>query len=1491
VISQGLTLGTGSVIAIGGAETTGTLSWSGSQTWSGPGSILFGNSSVNAISDVTPYNPDEDGPPFLNLNLPILFASTGQATITTSSNDALYLEGNVTVPSGAALTITGGTWYNLGTLTADAGSSVTLGGAWSNYAEGNGTMSNSSSNFVLGGSFNYYEISGDSMIAPAPCTFIITGTMSATYADDIIDLSIGDNSEFQPTWVLNGGTIINGTISDNGNGTYPILTVSSSAGNVLNGVAIGTSGTDPYDTVVLDLTGAGAQCTVLGGLTVNTWALVGGSDSEAASLTWQGTQTWQGQGAIAFGNSSSNTIADGNTSPDAVLTFGTQLTLCVGSGSINATSTGASLINQGAILTEYNPDGNEPSVGDLTDATGPFTINLTNLGAANTFTNGGTVGVTAGASVQVIGNYIQSVGEDAPGGTLSVSTGTPATAFTTLPSLPASSINALNVTGTASIGGVIDLSWIGSTPPTQSAYVVLSAAGGVTIVQGPAEGGLSAPDYTLDTTDYPGFIALVVNQPSVAVTKTNPSTTATNQPSQLSFQVSFSTSLTPTPIVDPTILTVSNGSVSQVSLNESPANSYTVLVTPAGTNPVNETVSLAVNAQVASDTAGLFNLASPTPAASIIYDTVPLTATITTAGSSTKSPTIPFTITYSAPVSVPIIGGANGISASNSSSVSITPVSSTVYTVTVTASGTGNPAVPVTLTLPTNATTDAAGNTIATALTSTVTYDTVAPTVTITAGTNGKTAASPVVFTLTFSEAVSLDAALLTATGGTTITASTGPSTIFTVNVLPDTSTLPDTVTLTVPAAAVADALGNQMAAQAQASVIFDNTALIATITPPGASTSISPIPFTVSFSSALVSDPVTSSFTPFNGVVSSVAVVTAHQSYTVTVTPSAAGGVFLELPAGMVADAYSNLNQAAIASTSFGTTAPSVVITPSSGQVAVLPVVFTLTFSSAVGLPDPSLLQTSANDVLGTITEVGTSGLVYTVPVSTVGNAFGAVTLQVLPGATTDVGGEPNTASNIATVEYAAPTTSTPVTVTVTPPGATANSSPLVFTLSFSVPLSATPPLTISDLLVTNGVATSITDSGDHVHFTVDVTPNGDGPVTLSVLPGVAQDSVGTANLASPPATVIYHATIPTPSLTFGATVPVSVPTFTLFVTFNEPVTGFTASGLVFSGAPVTTVFNALSSTAYQVQVTPTVPVTASVIATVPAGICQDSFGNANPAVTITIPMQSSNASTSIATPVIVQSPSNATIFNSLCPGTLNGLDQLQAFLNSAGVSQARGFVWDSSVQAFVTVPAQVPTGGWQPYQGVFLASRVPTNFNFNGYMTTFDFTLTLAPGWNFIGIPPLDNGEGGLITSDWNYDLQLEDTSGAIIGNRANIIDVGAWAWNASSSTYSQTTTLLSGIGYWINNASSPAVNLVLRRLSPAEEEDYSLGAARASHTVKATTTIGYHAQSSTPPSPPSGSSDQSSSSQGCGLGSGVGVLVSGLTMILLMRLRTRR
>jgi hypothetical protein len=237
---------------------------------------------------------------------------------------------------------------------------------------------------------------------------------------------------------------------------------------------------------------------------------------------------------------------------------------------------------------------------------------------------------------------------------------------------------------------------------------------------------------------------------------------------------------------------------------------YNLAVTPTAQGAV--TCRLPVNSATGS-VSGLKNTASNT--ASVVWDTIPPTVTLTPLLSPTKGNPV-FNLVFSESVT----GLAPGDFTLSSGGVSSVTGSGANYTVTVLAPAQGL----LTITLPAGSAQDAAGNGN-TVGGSSATYDTVAPTVVVTPPA-AATLASPIPFTVTFSEPVSgLAITGITVSNG--VGSLTGAGANYTVNVVPGGQ---GAVTVQVLAGQATDAAGNLNLISNVGSTIYDTVPPTTTI-------------------------------------------------------------------------------------------------------------------------------------------------------------------------------------------------------------------------------------------------------------------------------------------------------------------------------------------------------------------------------------------------------------------------------------------------------------------------------------------------------------------------------------------------------------------------------------------------------------------------------------------------------------------------------------
>ncbi|WP_233354221.1 Ig-like domain-containing protein, partial [Algimonas arctica] len=166
---------------------------------------------------------------------------------------------------------------------------------------------------------------------------------------------------------------------------------------------------------------------------------------------------------------------------------------------------------------------------------------------------------------------------------------------------------------------------------------------------------------------------------------------------------------------------------------------------------------------------------------------------------------------------------------------------------------------------------------------------------------------------------------------------------------------------------------------------------------------------------------------------------------------------------------------------------------------------------------------------------------------------ADGAVTVDVAAAAATDSAGNDSTAATQFSItnDASAPT----VSIASAPPASVNGPFDLVF--NFTEDMTG---LTAADFVVTNG---AVVLSGGPRDFTVTVTPNGNGDITLALPANVATDAAGNGNVAFAAAiTVNVDTAAPSVSIASTSSDPVSG-AFPITVTFNEDVSGFVLGDL----------------------------------------------------------------------------------------------------------------------------------------------------------------------------------------------------------------------------------------------------------------------------------------------------------------------------------------
>ncbi len=318
---------------------------------------------------------------------------------------------------------------------------------------------------------------------------------------------------------------------------------------------------------------------------------------------------------------------------------------------------------------------------------------------------------------------------------------------------------------------------------------------------------------------------------------------------------------------------------------------------------------------------------------------------------------------------------------------------------------------------------------------------------------------------------------------------------------------------------------------------------------------------------------------------------------YSFTVTPTEDGDVTVRVPASVATSGSGQLNTASVALVQAADVTGATLTLSSEAENPVTETFTVLaSFSEAVTSFDPEHISLD-KATLGEVTEV--SSTVYSFQVTPVED--GTVTVSVAAGAAEDALGNPSTQDSLertADVSRPVPSLKTSAPAYV--------NGPFSVTVEFS---EAVTDFTEADLEVSNALIDEFTGAEETYNF--NVTPQEDGPVTVDVPAGVAQDLAGNSNTAATPLQVSADLTGPTVGLTSDADPVGGV--FTVTVEFSEAVTGF-ALGHIAVGNGVAS--NLTGSEAdYSFEVTPSSNGTVTV--DVAADVVMDSVGNGNRAAT----------------------------------------------------------------------------------------------------------------------------------------------------------------------------------------------------------------------------------------------------------------------------------
>ncbi len=600
-------------------------------------------------------------------------------------------------------------------------------------------------------------------------------------------------------------------------------------------------------------------------------------------------------------------------------------------------------------------------------------------------------------------------------------------------------------------------------------------------------------------------------------------------------------------------ISLTNATLSNFSGN---AGSYSATITA-----INEgLVTLDVAAGVAQDAAGNDNSAATTFSLTVDITSPNVAITVTPASSDNSTFDVSFEFTD------PITGNIDsGIVGFESTDISLTNASLTNFsgsagryngTITVIDEGV------VTLDVAAGVAQDAAGNYNVAATTFSFVVDNTAPIVTISSAASSPVNSSFVVaFDFTDPATGDIDTSIVgfdstdISLVNATLTDFTGNSGRYSAVVAPINDGV---VTINVPAGAAQDADGNNNTAAIPLSLMSDLTAPSVLITK--TSTEPGNLSFTVAFN---FTDPITGNidstivgFDSTDILLTNAALTNFSGSagrYSATVTPTNEGVVTINVAAGVAQDAAGNNNTAAVTfSLIIDNTAPSIAITSAVANLSNSPFTASFVFLDPVtGDIETGIVGFDSSDIILTnasLTNFSGSAGSYSATINPIQD--GEVTINVAAGVAQDADGNFNTAANTFLLTY----DKTKPTIEIT--AASSVSEAFVATITFSESILN---FDMSHLNVTNAQLSEFNAISSST-FTVLVTPNNLGEVTIFILTGAISDAAGNENVASNVLKVSYDPS----SLLLVSTLPETgssvINDVSISFTFNKPV--YAASG-----------------------------------------------------------------------------------------------------------------------------------------------------------------------------------------------------------------------------------------------------------------------------------------------------------------------------------------
>ena len=281
--------------------------------------------------------------------------------------------------------------------------------------------------------------------------------------------------------------------------------------------------------------------------------------------------------------------------------------------------------------------------------------------------------------------------------------------------------------------------------------------------------------------------------------------------------------------------------------------------------------------------------------------------------------------------------------------------------------------------------------------------------------------------------------------------------------------------------------------------------------------------------------------------------------------------------------------------------TAPTVILsTTTIGKTNLSTIPVTITFSKDVTgfvIGDISVTNGTASGF------VQVTAQKYTVDITPTAN--GTVNVDLAAGVARDIADQGNTAATTLSLIYdnIAPT----VTISTAYSSST-NNSPIALAILFS---EAVTGFDVGDITVSAGTKGTLNGSG--ASYSINITPTGQGTITVDIAADIAQDGAGNNNNAATQYGIGYDTVAPTVVISSTTAATTSTSPIPITITFSEDVTGFTSDDISVSNGTLGTLSG--SGTVYSINVVPSGSGTVTV--DIASDAAKDAAGNNSSAAT----------------------------------------------------------------------------------------------------------------------------------------------------------------------------------------------------------------------------------------------------------------------------------